>query len=205
MEILVQDLGKKYQYEWIFSKFSYTFCAGQSYAIIGPNGSGKSTLLQILSGLLPATKGQLTYWHREKEIDPGHFFRYIGIAAPYQELIEEFTLSELLHFHFKFKPIREGFNIKKIVDALYMDHDQDKRIMYFSSGMKQRLKLGLCFFTESPVMFLDEPTANLDDKGKIWYHENIRDILSQRLIIISSNNQEEYTFCNQTIGLPDFK
>ena len=88
---------------------------------------------------------------------------------------------------------------------MYLEKDADKLISNFSSGMKQRLKLGLAFFSESSIAFLDEPTSNLDEKGVNWYLENVREILNKKLVFISSNQKHEYDFCSELIHIPDHK
>ena len=61
MTISLSDAGKRFNRDWIFRHFNYTFEAGQSYAITGPNGSGKSTLLQALSGGMYINEGKIEY------------------------------------------------------------------------------------------------------------------------------------------------
>src|SRR6185503_17366945 len=61
MTISLSDAGKRFNREWIFRHFTYTFEEGKSYAVIGPNGSGKSTLLQVISGAMHANEGIIQY------------------------------------------------------------------------------------------------------------------------------------------------
>lgn len=205
MQILLKHVGKKFQHEWIFRNLDYHFTSGKSYAITGPNGSGKSTLLQVISGLLPANEGQIQFKDSEKNYDIADVYPFIDFSAPYQELVEEFTLLEFLKFHFSFKKIRNGFSQQDLIQFMMLESATHKYIKHFSSGMKQRLKLGLAFFSESQVMLLDEPTSNLDEVGINWYMQNISGILKEKLIIISSNTPAEYSFCDFTINIPDYK
>lgn len=205
MKIIAEQLGKKYRNEWIFRRVNLTLTAGTSYTFVGPNGSGKSTLLQLLAGSLPFTEGKLTYWQNEIEIEPEKWFRRISLAAPYLELIEELTLAELLTFHQTFKPFKAGFTADSIADRLLLSHARDKEIKYFSSGMKQRVKLGLAFFSDSPIIILDEPTANLDRQGAAWYHEQVRQLSPKQILLIGSNVPEEYDFCPNVIDIAQWK
>jgi ABC-type multidrug transport system ATPase subunit len=205
MQITLNKIGKKFQHEWIFKNFNYEFFTGHSYAIIGPNGSGKSTLLQIVSGLMLPSEGQVLYYKNKKLIDSDYTFRLIDISAPYQELVEEFTLTEFLQFHFKFKSLKNGLDQKDLISLMHLEKSSHKYIKNFSSGMKQRLKLALAFFSDSPVMLLDEPTSNLDEHGINWYMQNIKANISDKLILISSNQPMEYSFCDKIININDFK
>src|SRR6478736_1326613 len=101
MKIIAENIGKRFTREWIFRNLNLSFETNKSYAITGANGSGKSTLLQLLTGSMPLTEGKLIYLNQETEIHPDNYFKHLSIATPYQELIEEFTLAELLAFHLK--------------------------------------------------------------------------------------------------------
>ena len=205
MRISATGLGKKYQKEWIFRHLDAEFDSGKSYAITGHNGSGKSTLLQLLTSFFPPTEGKVGYFVDNQEVSIEEHYQYFDIVTPYLELIEEFTLKEFLSFHFKFKKLKVGLGLPDFVNKVYLEDDLDKLIGNFSSGMKQRLKLGLAFFSESPVTFLDEPTSNLDEKGVAWYLDNVKEVLNTKLVIISSNQKYEYDFCEKVIHIPNFK
>ncbi|WP_201723559.1 ABC transporter ATP-binding protein [Spirosoma sp. 209] len=205
MVIRADQVGKKYRKEWIFRRVDLTFTAGTSYTFVGPNGSGKSTLLQLLAGSLPMTEGKLTYSLNGKDLDPDNWFRHISLAAPYLELIEELTLDELLQFHQTFKPFKAGLTTDLVADRLLLSHARHKEVKYFSSGMKQRVKLGLAFFSDSPVVILDEPTANLDRQGAAWYHEQVRQLGPTQLLIIGSNIPDEYDFCPNVMDVMRWK
>ena len=145
MQINIAQLGKKYRREWIVRRVDLTLSAGTSYTFVGPNGSGKSTLLQLLAGNLPATEGTISYSLNGRTLDPDTWFRQISVATPYLELVEELTLDELLVFHQTFKPFKAGLTPATIADRLWLAGARHKEIKYFSSGMKQRVKLGLAF------------------------------------------------------------
>ncbi|GAB3949452.1 ABC transporter ATP-binding protein [Spirosoma harenae] len=205
MKITAEQLGKKYRKEWIFRRVDLTLTAGTSFTFVGPNGSGKSTLLQLLAGSLPITEGKLTYSLDGTTIEPDNWFRQVSIAAPYLELVEELTLDELLQFHLTFKPFKEGMTASMMADRLLLSHARHKEIKYYSSGMKQRVKLGLAFFSDSPVVILDEPTSNLDRQGTNWYHEQIRQLRPDQLLLIGSNQPDEYDFCPNVIDITQWK
>ncbi len=198
-------LSKRFNREWIFKNLSYTFQSGKTYAITGPNGSGKSTLLQVLWGQLPQTSGSLIFTSEEKVIPIEEIFNRVAIATPYMDLIEEFTLEEHIRFHFKMRRMRPGFTIERLIDKLYLTHASDKNIANFSSGMKQRLKLGLAFYTEADVLFLDEPGTNLDEQAFVWYQENLKQLPPDQLVFIASNQQKEYPENAEVVNLADLK
>lgn len=204
MEINLQNLGKRFNREQIFTGLDYKFKSPNHYALTGPNGSGKSTLLQVIAGNQLASSGSLTYSNSNAEIPAEDFYQQISFASPYLEIIEEFTLIEQLNFHFKFKPLRNGETLDSILGISYLAEHKFKIIKHFSSGMKQRLKLALAFFSDTPILLLDEPTTNMDEKGIVWYQDRCAE-LGNRMLIVASNQKYEYSFCSDMIDLSAYK
>ena len=205
MQISLQNIGRRFNREWIFKGIYYTFEEQNSYAILGSNGSGKSTLLQVLNGSLNPSAGEIKYNDAGTDIEPETVFNYLSLAAPYLEVIEDFSLTEMIDFHFKFKKYRPGMDKHAVADILNLQGSRDKLIRYFSSGMKQRLKLALAFCSDTPMLMLDEPTSNLDNQGIDWYLSLIEQYSAGRLTIICSNQEHEYSFCNHTLSIADYK
>jgi ABC-2 type transport system ATP-binding protein len=204
MKITIENLGKRFNREWIFRNLSAVFESGFSYTFLGANGSGKSTLLQVMSGVMPKTEGKVSYTIDSQAIDEDDWYKHLAIAAPYLELIEEFTPPELLAFHQQFKPLTHSSDA--ILASIELDTARQKIIKNFSSGMKQRLKLALTFYSDVPIIMLDEPTSNLDARWTNWYNEEIQKIDSSKIILICSNLPHEYDFCEQIfINLNDYK
>ncbi|MEI6060996.1 MAG: ABC transporter ATP-binding protein [Bacteroidota bacterium] len=206
MQITLSKISRKFNYEWIFRDVDYVFEQGKAYAILGSNGSGKSTLLQIISGHLHPSAGVVTYTHENKEIPVDDFFRHVTFSGPYLELIEEFTLEEMLTFHSHFRTFRNKMDVNAVLDATGLARNRNKPIKYFSSGMKQRVRLAIALLTESEVVLLDEPAANLDRKAIEWFRSLVDVNKENRIIIVCSNSQsDEHDFCTQSIVIDDYK
>lgn len=204
MTISLSETSKRFNREWIFLNFDYTFNPSQSYAIIGPNGSGKSTLLQIIGGAMVASTGKIIYTNSSGQIDPEDVYKYIAYSAPYLELIEEMSVTELLGYHGKFKPFFRGSNISEMIQLGGLHDASHKQIRYYSSGMKQRVKLLQAIFSDTPCILLDEPCTNLDEEGIALYKQLIDQFCRNRLVIISSNDPVEYEFCDTRIDISSF-
>lgn len=199
MKIVTENLGKRFNREWVFRNLSYQFNSGKSYVITGPNGSGKSTLMQVLWGQMQPSMGTLNY----SGVDPNEVFRSVAIATPYMDLIEEFTLIEMIHFHFKFKKCR--LPIEQVIVKAELESSRLKPISTFSSGMRQRLKLALAFYSDCELLFLDEPCTNLDKKSVEWYHTNLEQIPSESLIFVASNQEIEYPSSASKLDILSYK
>lgn len=207
MNINLQNIGRRYNKEWVFRHLDYTFSFGKKYAILGPNGSGKSTLLKVLSGSLSPSEGTLKYIdQQQEEVAVENIYTQLTIAAPYVELLEELTLREMLNFHFKFKTFRSGYDIQRMLDLLALPKAVNKEIRFFSSGMKQRVKLALACCSKSQIVLLDEPMSNLDYEGEDWYNELIAETITpDRLLLIGSNQEKEYAFCDEQLDIRSYK
>lgn len=206
MTISLNQVGKRYQHHWIFKGVTYTFETGKRYAILGANGSGKSTLLRVIGGMQHLNKGTIGYQSADnKPVAPEQIFSRISYCAPGMDIIEELSMRELLNFHFSFKKILPGYTVSSILAAMGMEASGDKFIHEFSSGMKQRVKLAQAFFSDSPILLLDEPCSNLDTQGVTMYQQWLDQYTSEKLVIIASNDEREYEGVKDMITIQDYK
>jgi len=205
MKIVLSNIGKRYGLNWVFRKVNFSLEPGESYTLTGHNGSGKSTLLKILSGGLTPSEGKIEFSLGGKEVTPYNIASEIAFTAPYIHLIEDFTLQEMLEFHFKFKKMRVQ-SIDELMNIIGLEEHRDKYLSNFSSGMMQRLKLSLAVLSDTQALLLDEPTAYLDENAIQWYKDLLLNHMKGRLLIIGSNQTHEYSFIESSIlHVPDFK
>ncbi|MBP9151833.1 MAG: ATP-binding cassette domain-containing protein [Flavobacteriales bacterium] len=205
-QISLQNVGKRYNHEWIFRGVNHTFKQNEHTVIRGANGSGKSTLLQVILGSTIASEGELSYSANGKEVKVEESVGLFSLATPYLELVEEFTLIEMLEFHQKMKSFKAGLTIDSIIETLYLTDSKNKAIKYYSSGMKQRVKLGLALLSDTAFVLLDEPTSNLDAAAIDWYKNLVEENKEGRIIIVCSNDQkDEFSFCSEELNVNDYK
>jgi ABC-type multidrug transport system ATPase subunit len=206
LSIHLNNLGKKFGSEWIFRKLSFEINANDKVVILGGNGSGKSTLLQMISGYVGANEGEIKYRWNDAVIEPEKLNKYISFASPYLQLVEDFTLSETIEHSKIFKPFLNDLTSKDIIELIGLSHAKDKFIKQFSSGMKQRLKLGLAILSDTPLLLLDEPISNLDRDAINWFKDLIQKYTNNRTVVVCSNNiEEEFFFCKKPLNIMDFK
>lgn len=191
MKIELQNIGKKYHRDWIFQHLTQSIDAHAVVTLLGGNGSGKSTLLKILSGYLTPTEGRIAWYRNDKAIPLSTVHTTLALCAPYQMPFLEFTLRENVDFYRSFKPLRQGMTTADFADIIQLSQAIDKPLHNFSSGMQQRLKLGLAVLSDVPLLLLDEPTSHLDKAAQQWYHDLLRAHLDQRTVIIATNEPEK--------------
>jgi ABC-type multidrug transport system ATPase subunit len=201
VDIQLTNAGKRFRFDWIFKDLNYQFHTGPAYALQGPNGSGKSTLMKVLSGHLSLSKGQIAFTENDRKIDGDAVYQKISFAAPYIELIEEFTLEEALRFHSRLKPLLPEYSPEGLYELLELPRTRLKEIRYFSSGMKQRVKLALAICSDTPVLLLDEPSTNLDANAIRWFKTLLERHSGERLVVIASNDPADLETCRESISM----
>jgi ABC-type multidrug transport system ATPase subunit len=202
---VITDLGKRFNREWLFDGLHADINTHDVVAITGHNGSGKSTFLKLIAGLQLPSTGSLSLSIDGKKIVPEEHYLYLSFASPYIELIEEYTLLEMLDFYFKLKPLNPRYTLAELPELLLLNNARHKVIGSFSSGMKQRLKLGLALFSHTAILLLDEPTSHLDEQGKAWFYKHLKEAIGKKMIFIASNQEEEIQHCTSRIDIPSFR
>lgn len=206
MHIRLEQLSKRFDREWIVRQFSYSFSAGNCYGISGRNGAGKSTLLRLLSGHLSPSRGHISFEHNSKAIAAESLYPLLSYVGPYIELVEELSLEELIRFHFSFKPLQPGLKLQDIPDKMELSKAKKRPINQYSSGMKQRVMLGLSLYSATPLLLLDEPTITLDKQGRQWFHQQLNEQMGpDRLTIIATNVDEDLEPCDYQIDMADVR
>lgn len=200
LSIELKGVSKKFGSNWIFRNINARFEAGNKYAITGPNGSGKSTLLKIVAGMVTPNAGGVSLVNGGQAIATEDWYPLISFCAPFMELPDELTLVELLDFHESQRKMLIGR--AQLMQEVQLD--AGKEIRNYSSGMKQRLKLALAFYTDSPIVLLDEPTNTLDAHWTDWYFKLAGQLSAGRLVIISSNIPTEFSFCNSVLDIEPY-
>ena len=201
MKVTLEKLSKRYLYDWIIRDMDFVFESNSITGINGINGSGKSTLIQLLSGYLSPSQGTISYNITNENIERSDLYKYVSLAAPYTDLIQEYDAEEMFLFHKKFKKLRTDLDVNSFLEIVNLKGNKGKQIQYYSSGMKQRLQLAIALFTDSKLLLLDEPTSYLDNTNKEWFYNLLNEQLGNRTVIIASNDLDDFRYCNETLTL----
>lgn len=205
MEIVLQEAGRRFGAQQVFQELNLKLAPGDRLAVLGGNGSGKSTLLKCLYGALSLSSGSIRFHRGAKEDIPAlEAGRHSSYAAPYLELIEELPALEFLRIYSRFRTLT--IRPEALLEAAYLADSALKEIAKLSSGMRQRLRLALALYTSSEILFLDEPTSNLDPAGVQWFQKQLQQNLGDRILVVGSNFQQEETFyCHREVALRDYQ
>jgi ABC-type multidrug transport system ATPase subunit len=198
----VRGLSQRFHHFYLFKEISFSVSSGKIWMIKGNNGAGKSTLLKILSGAMEACSGEVVFYKDEKQMDMHSTWKNISLVAPYQELPEELSLSELIDFQVKMSTHHlEPGAFSNLVSIFEMDSELQKPLAKYSTGMKQKAKIILAFGENRPIIFLDEPTSNLDPASFEKFWAIVSGMKNDKLIIVASNDEKEISFGKLILSL----
>lgn len=205
--LVVEGITKRFIRRLLFKELSFSLEGGRSLAITGANGSGKSTLLRILAGVMTPSKGSVRLIENEQEVEASEHPLRVGFVAPYFNVYDGFSARENLAFIAKVRRLNASAErIDEVLSFISLYNRSNDLVKTYSSGMKQRLKLGVSMLTKPPLLLLDEPTTTLDLPGK----EIVRNLMRQQvegqgLLIMATNNPEEVSWCDRAIAIEDFR
>jgi heme exporter protein A len=202
LKLEVQNVGKWFDSRRVFDCIDFTLEPGQSMAVVGPNGSGKTTLLKMIIGLILPTKGIIAFTDNGRKLDFEQYRRQLSLVAPYLSLYCALTARENLRFF-------SGVNgrhvsddeIEAILTGVGLPGRADDYVSAYSSGMQQRLKYAVALLKDPSILLIDEPSANLDESGKKIAFDLIRSKQNDSIIIIATNEREEYSLADRLCQL----
>lgn len=201
--IELDNVSKRYGFQPIISNIDLSIDPSERIGISGRNGSGKSTLLKIISSYLSPSGGKITYSTNGRTLKIKDVAQKIGFSAPYIKVTQEMSLSELFSFQSKFKSYYTDLSYKEFLDIIQLPNPKSKEIRMFSSGMQQKVNLGLSIMSKCEILLLDEPTSYLDDEAKVWFHALLDKFIRQRTIIIASNDQSDFQLISKKYQIID--
>lgn len=200
-KIKSENISKRYGFRWVLRDLNFELDTESIIGITGRNGSGKSTLMKILSGFLSPSQGKISHYINDDKLKPVNLYQFISLTAPYTDLVNEFTLREMLKFHQRFKPFYSTVNYDNFSEIIELKVPETMVLGEFSSGMKQKIQLALSIMSNTPFLLLDEPTSFLDSEARKWFNQLIEKYKRDRLVVIASNDDFDLNICSRFIHL----
>lgn len=184
-QIQIQNLSKSFHNQILFKELNFNLYLGNRLSVTGVNGSGKSTFLKTIVGKMKPDEGKIIFMRNHQPIHHEFFYQFIAWDAPYLEIYPHFSIKETFFWHFQFfQPI---LSLNEWLNILQLKNFQNKPLKYLSSGTLQRVKVGLALFSQTPILVLDEPTANMDPQNAELMIHLIYQYTSNRILVIASN------------------
>jgi len=195
MRIEAKNIYKHFNSRVVLKNVHFEVHSGESLVITGPNGSGKTTLIRIICGLISPNKGELHFYNEKEEIPAEDRYQYIGLVGPYLQLYNQLTAWENIEFFSKIRGIkRETAYYLNLMERLGLRGREEDVLKTYSSGMQQRMKYVIALLHEPEILILDEPTANLDEKGSRIVYEIMQEQMASKLLILATNEPNEVKF-----------
>lgn len=200
----VKNIIKNFASRRVLREVSFALETGDSLAVVGRNGSGKTTLLRILAGLTRASKGEVIFTGPKGKLDKSAVRDRMAYVGPELTLYDPLTAEENLYFFATMRGLKiDQKYIDKTLSFVGLTGRGTDKYGAYSSGMKQRLKYAVALLHNPAYLLLDEPTSNLDADGKKIVAEIIASQKQQGILIVATNEQEEYGFAQKLYQLGD--
>ncbi len=203
MEVRLQNISKRFSYQYILRDINVNLQSGSYIGIGGSNGSGKSTLLALITGYLSMSEGSIDYILNKGIVPRADVYKHITIAAPYVDITTEFNLREIVEMHQRFRPFFKPLSCNEFLNLMEVDYNPEKLLKTYSSGMLQRVKLSLAILSISEILLLDEPLSFLDEETGIWFWNLLKRGSSDRMVIIASNDPSALSKCPVRYDIQD--
>lgn len=200
----VKDVTKRFGRQPVFSPVSFTAAGSDIVAIVGANGSGKSTLLKIIAGVLSPSSGSCAWSDGDKKLEHEELSSRLGFVAPYLELYNELTAIEHVNFVAQLKAVKEQSPVGQLTRfGLNETIAASSRLTgQYSSGMRQRVALGMAATGDPDILLYDEPSSNLDEEGITLLFGYIQEASRQgKIIILATNDAREWSLTHRSIML----
>jgi ABC-2 type transport system ATP-binding protein len=205
--ITVENLTKKFGDTTAVEGLTFQVNEGEVFGFLGPNGAGKTTTLRILCCLISKTSGEakIAGYNISKTPDTLQIRKMIGLLPDNVGLYNDLTATENLDFYGKMYEYPEKSrkeNIERFLKMLELWDKKDDRVGTFSKGMKQKLALARALIHEPKILFMDEPTANLDPESSKTVRDFILQLKKQgRTIFLNTHNLDEAQRICDRIGI----
>lgn len=192
--IETKDITKKYDKYQVLNKLNIHVKENSIYGLIGKNGAGKTTLIRIICGLQDPTNG--TYFINKidnKAKDISLVRKKIGAIIERPSIYEEMNAKDNIICQIKLVGLTNYQDVSKFLDVVGLSNVGNKKVRYYSLGMKQRLGIALALVNNPNILILDEPINGLDPEGIIEIRELILKLNKEKhiTILISSHYLDE--------------
>lgn len=195
--IHAEDLTKQFGATLAVDRLTLDIADGEVFGILGPNGAGKTTTVRMLAGLISKTRGTAVVAGCEvgKDADALRLRQQIGLLPENVGLYEGLTAVQNLDYFgrlYRVEPATLRANIERLLRRMELWEKRDVPVETYSKGMKQKLAIARALVHDPVLLFLDEPTANLDPEAAKMVRDTILELREEkRTIVLNTHNLDE--------------
>jgi ABC-2 type transport system ATP-binding protein len=181
--------------------------SGETFGLLGPNGAGKTTTIGILTTLVHPSGGRAVICGIDVVADPIGARQRIAVVPQRTNLDRTLRVREILTFHAAYhgfaRAIREA-RADQLLEEFGLSARRNQKLGWISGGMEQRLMVARALMNEPEVLFLDEPTNNLDPQSRRFLWERIRALQERGVtIVLTTHDMEEADQLCERIAIMD--
>ncbi len=207
--IVVRDLIKRYAKSQTnaVDGVSFEVARGEIFGLLGPNGAGKTTTIGVLTTAIVPTGGSASIMNTDVVRDPIAVKQRIAVVPQQSNLDRSLRVREILTFHGAYHSVprktREGL-ADRLLDDLGLGGRKHDKVNRYSGGMAQRLMIARALMHAPDILFLDEPTNNLDPQSRLFLWERIRALNAEGLtILLTTHDMDEADKLSHRIAVMD--
>lgn len=190
MDIVIENLSKKYGYQKAVDNISFEVKTGEILGFLGPNGAGKTTTMKLITGYLNIEEGDIRIGNISIKEHPNACKKYIGYLPENNPLYHDMPVIDYLEFCAALQGVSRAeipARIRKMVKVCGLNAEKHKKIGELSKGFRQRVGLAQAMIHDPYILILDEPTTGLDPNQIIEIRKLIRDLGSEKTVILSTH------------------
>jgi ABC-2 type transport system ATP-binding protein len=181
----VQGLEKSYKKLEALRGVDFEVARGSIFALLGPNGAGKTTVVKILSTLLKADTGTASVNGFDVATQPANVRESISLTGQFAAVDEILSGRENLVLIARLRHLKDpGTIADDLLERFSLTDAATRRVATYSGGMRRRLDIAMSLIGNSPVIFLDEPTAGLDPEGRIEVWQAVKELAGQGTTVL---------------------
>ncbi|MDH7603440.1 MAG: ABC transporter ATP-binding protein [Melioribacter sp.] len=205
MQLKFFNISKKFKIKHVIKNISGCFYKGIT-GILGLNGAGKSTLLKLLTGLLPIDTGEIIWNEQKIDLYSQHWKKIIGYLPQMPGMYERMKIREYLEYILLLSRWKNKYNINERIEEILNIFDlknyQDEYLAHISGGTRQRVAIAQAFIHNPHIVFLDEPTNNLDPEQRVNFFNFLATISERKIIVCVSHHINELAaICSKLLVL----
>lgn len=201
MALEIKEITRYFGEQKALDQVSFTLNSGELTGFLGPNGAGKSTLMKIITGVLPASSGEVIINGEKISAEGVAIRRQIGYLPENNPLYTDLYIAEYLEIaagFYKLPRVRD--RVREMMAMTGLEKESHKKIGALSKGYRQRVGLAQALLHDPPVLLLDEPTSGLDPNQLGEIRSLISRVAREKTVLLSSHIlQEIEAMCNRVI------